>query len=435
MIRTISEALERGPISSKELQAMTGLSQTAVSRQLRQLGDSIVTLKVGRTPRYIKTRNAFGGTDRIPLFAIDDHGGHCVAAYIRPLVSGGFHVEQVTGTSSLLLGEGGTGLHEDLPYFLYDMCPQGFLGRQIAREIAARLADFPSDPRRWTTTHIGRYLLANGEDAPGNFIFGEQALLRVRQKPLPVPDAQYPLMAQNVLDGIVPGSSAGGEQPKFTAFSAHGGCHVIVKFSPTGDNEVARRWKDILITEHHGLETIRTAGYPATETRLLDIEGRLFLELKRFDRVGEYGRRSMLSLAAIDAEFVGAGNGWPRIARALVQQRRMSPSCLSMVEFLWCFGKRIHNTDMHLGNLSLALEGDRFRLLPNYDMCSMGFAPKSGGEVTPFRIPKISFPECDNAKDIRKATRQAADAFWTRVADDSRISDELRTFLEQADMR
>ncbi len=435
MIRSLSEALERGPVSSKELQAMTGLSQTAVSRQLRQMADGIVTLKIGRTPRYIKTRNAFGGTDRIPLFAIDDHGDHCVAAYIRPLVTGGFHIEQVTGTSPLLLGESGNGLHEDLPYFLYDMCPQGFLGRQIAREIAARLADFPSNPRRWTTTHIGRYLLANGEDAPGNFIFGEQALLRVRQKPRPVHDDQYPLMAQSVLDGIVPGSSAGGEQPKFTAFSAQGGCHVIVKFSPAGDTEVTRRWKDILVTEHHALETIRTAGYPAAETRLLDIEGRFFLELKRFDRVGEYGRRSMLSLAAIDAEFVGAGNGWPRIARALVHQRRMSPSCLSLVEFLWCFGKQTHNTDMHLGNLSLALEGDRFRLLPAYDMCCMGFAPKSGGEVTPFHIPEISFLQCGGAKDIQEMARQAAAAFWRRIAHDPRISDELRTFLEQADMR
>ena len=39
---------------------------------------------------------------------------------------------------------------------------------------------------------------------------------------------------------------------------------------------------------------------------------------------------------------------------------------------------------MHLGNLSLAMDGHVFRLLPVYDMCSMGFAPRSGGEVRPY---------------------------------------------------
>ncbi|MFO7885191.1 MAG: hypothetical protein R6U68_10240, partial [Desulfobacteraceae bacterium] len=56
-----------------------------------------------------------------------------------------------------------------------------------------------------------------------------------------------------------------------------------------------------------------------------------------------------------------------------------------MTRELQYFGRLINNTDMHSGNLSLSMNGDKFHLLPVYDMCSMGFAPKSG-EVLPFEF-------------------------------------------------
>jgi hypothetical protein len=49
------------------------------------------------------------------------------------------------------------------------------------------------------------------------------------------------------MNGAIPGSSAGGEQPKFTAYCGERSAHVIVKFSPLGDDAVARRWRDILV--------------------------------------------------------------------------------------------------------------------------------------------------------------------------------------------
>lgn len=51
------------------------------------------------------------------------------------------------------------------------------------------------------TEHIGRYLLSNGDDLPGNFTLGEQAMLRVRRKPVPVPDVDYPALAESVIEG------------------------------------------------------------------------------------------------------------------------------------------------------------------------------------------------------------------------------------------
>jgi len=430
MSLSIIEYLERGPATSKEIQAVTGLSQSSVARQLRDLGDNIVRLQKGKLAIYAATRSAFGGNDKLPLGMVDAHGEIILVAHIRPLAHGGFFVEPATNMPSLLLGEGSDGLFDDLPFFLFEMSPQGFLGRQIAKEMHAKRDDFPADPKHWGTNHIGRYLISNGDDLPGNFMFGEQALLRVRRKPVAVPDAEYPALAESVMSGETPGSSAGGEQPKFTAFSEKSLAHVIVKFSPLGDNEISRRWRDILITEYHAIETIRSRNFNVAETRLIETAGRLFLESQRFDRSGEYGRKSMISLQSVDAEFVGIGSGWPQVFGELHKKDLVSWQDVLDAELLWCFGRLINNTDMHLGNLSLAIDGSVFRLLPLYDMCSMGFAPRSGGEVPPYAfVPKE--PKVVNLRtDIVPTIKEMAHVFWERVAHDARISDEFREYLE-----
>jgi len=361
---TIRGYLERSPATSREIQAATGLSQSAVARQIRGMGGSVIRLRSGRSPRYAATRNAFGGNDKLPLSIVDAHGNTVLAAFIRPLVHGGFFVEPATGMPPLLLGENWDGLYDDLPYFLFDLCPQGFLGRQIAEEMASHSDDFPSDPRRWNTNHIGRYLVSNGDDLPGNLKFGEQAMLRVRRKPTAIPDEGYPALADSVMDGVLPGSSAGGEQPKFTAFSAESSSHVIVKFSPKGKSDLANRWRDILLTEYHAIEAIHGRDFPAAETRLIQLDGRLFLESQRFDRSGEYGRMSMVSLMSIDAEYSGIGSGWPQTLDALYRKKLISWQHVYDAEFLWCFGRLINNTDMHLGNLSFAIEGSVFACCP-----------------------------------------------------------------------
>lgn len=426
---TISEYLMRGAATSKEIQAETGLSQTAVSRQLRSMGESIVTLPSTRPPKYALTRNAFGGNNRLPLAMVDAHGNTVLVAYIRPLMPNGFFVDPATGMPQVLLGEGKNGLFQDLPYFLNDLCPQGFLGRQIAEELANQSSDFPSDPRHWNTNHIGRYLISNGDDLPGNFKFGEQALSRVRRKPAVTTENDYPELADSVMSGIIPGSSAGGEQPKFTTFCGNRAAHVIVKFSPQGSSDIAQRWRDILIMEYYATEALHSKNFPAAETRLLEMEGRLFLESQRFDRTGEFGRMPMLSLQCIDAEFTGIGSDWPRVLHALHEKKLVSWQHVYDVECLWWFGRLINNTDMHLGNLSFSIDGGVFRLLPVYDMCSMGFAPKSGGEVAPYSFvpPEIRGARLNEASI--QTVKSMAYNFWEMVASDARISTELKEFL------
>jgi hypothetical protein len=84
---------------------------------------------------------------------------------------------------------------------------------------------------------------------------------------------------------------------------------------------------------------------------------------------------------------------------------------------------------MHLGDLSLAIDGAMFDLLPVYDMCAMGFAPKSGGELTPYAfVPK--HPERRVATEEEyEAVRRAAEYFWDSIAQDSRLSQEFKDFL------
>jgi hypothetical protein len=219
-------------------------------------------------PIYALTRNAFGSGDRMPIYCVDADGYTSHVADIRPLASGGFFVHCQAGAPSILPGEAGNGYFDDLPYYLQDLRPQGFIGRQIARDMARDSSDFPANPRYWSTDHVGRYLLTNGEDLPGNFIVGEAGL-------------------------------------------------------------------------HN-------------------------------------------------------------------------------------------NTDMHPGNISLAVDGNTFRVLSAYDMCSMGFRPM-GDEVPPYRFkPESLHSRLNTLRGSPRAMAKVVDTaidFWDRLAADARISDDLRDFL------
>ena len=94
---SIREYLEQGPATSKEIQAVTGMSQSAAARQLRSMGRHVTKFKNGRTPRYAVTCNAFGGDDKLPLSMVDIYGNTVPVAFMRPLAGGGFFVEAATG--------------------------------------------------------------------------------------------------------------------------------------------------------------------------------------------------------------------------------------------------------------------------------------------------------------------------------------------------
>lgn len=427
MAVSIIDILSRGPTSSAELQEACNLSQATASRQLRSLGDQIVKLGRGRTTEYALTRNAFNAGNDIPLYSLDPHGSTVLVARIRPLAHGGHLVEPTTGTPMVLMGESKNGVYDDLPYFLEDLRPQGFLGRQVA-QVLAEQSDYPPDPRQWTSEQVGSYLIANGDDLPGNFKLGQQTMMRLPRPSTPTDRADYPEIAESVLKGYRPGSSAGGEQPKFTAYTKDRG-HVIVKFSPAGSGKLAKRWKDILLTEFHASQLLAQINVGA-HILLHEEADRFFLESQRFDRHGEHGRLPMISLQAVDAEFTGLGSNWGRVMSELADRGLVSVEHVYDTLALQAFGHAINNTDMHLGNLSLSFDGNLLRLLPAYDMCSMGFAPTGTGEINPYsfslnaKIDKHTLPAIE-------AGMRLAVTFWETIATDPRVSDEMRKYLRK----
>ena len=138
-----------------------------------------------------------------------------------------------------------------------------------------------------------------------------------------------------------------------------------------------------------------------------------------------------ISMQAVDAEFTGAGSNWVAVMNALNNLKLVNREDVKTVEKLWSFGRLINNTDMHLGNLSLSVEKDLFRLLPIYDMCSMGFAPRAG-EVT---FPNFSLPAFEREVSLSSnevnIIRDMAEDFWDEIMNDDRISENLRDHLEK----
>ncbi len=115
-----------------------------------------------------------------------------------------------------------------------------------------------------------------GEDCVGDLIIGEESLNRfLAGQPHSYTRADYPSLATGALAGQ-PGSSAGGEHPKFAVYVE--GRHVLVKFA-SGDGAVADRWRDLLVCEHLALKALQEAGIPVPHSEWFDLEGHRFLEL------------------------------------------------------------------------------------------------------------------------------------------------------------
>jgi hypothetical protein len=375
---TIRFRLSDGPLSARQLIESIGISQPTLSRVLNELRDQIVRIGTARSIRYA-LRDTTRGLPDIPIYRVNAEGQIGKLGTLIPVRREGFVMRQ----------EDGVTLHSDgLPWWLFDMRPQGYLGRAYSGRHGAELG-LPERLTDWTDTHALRALLAHGHDVVGNLLLGDVSRDRFIATSIPNPlteeqkAAQYARLASEAGRGEMPGSSAGGEQPKFTAYAMtpDGARHVIVKFSERENSPISERWRDLLLAEHLALETLREAGIPAARTQIVDYDSQRFLEVVRFDRIGDLGRRALFSLAALDAEFIGAGTGgWPSIARRLADAGHIRPEAADGADLLWAYGTLTGNSDMHNGNLSFVAEHGRpYDLAPAYDMTPMAFAPRSGG--------------------------------------------------------
>jgi hypothetical protein len=325
------------------------------------------------------------------------------------------------------------GWFDGLPYPIFDMRPQGFLGRNFAHAHALDLA-VSENPDAWPDDDIAYVLATLGHDQPGDLILGETSYRRFLENRRSaderfLTDAQaasaYPKWATAMLAHGVPASSTGGEFPKFTASRLLDGLRadVIVKFSGADDSAAVRRWADLLVCEHLALEAlVRQLQVPAAQSAIRRYAGRTFLEVVRFDRHGEFGRSAVCTLASINAALVGsAAAPWPRAGERLRDAGWLSAEDASRIALVWWFGRLIGNTDMHAGNLAFR---PGLALAPAYDMLPMMYAPLRGGELPSRRYtPALPLPD---ESSVWQQAAPAAVNYWRTCSKDRRIGKDFR---------
>ncbi|WP_310564500.1 type II toxin-antitoxin system HipA family toxin YjjJ [Hydrogenophaga sp.] len=413
-----------GTATSPQLQARLGISQPSASRLLAPLlaDGTLVAVGSARARRYLLPRDVPGVGRQVPIHAVQPGGAVQFFGTLYPLAGEGFWMEEADRT------HGQSARHDSLPWFLYDMRPQGFLGRGFVQGHPA--LQLPANLAHWSDDHILKALVNAGEDQPGNLVVGASAFDRYQALPPPQrsaapvvtdPAIQYPALALQALEQSAVGSSAGGEQPKFSA--VRDGHAVLVKFSPADDSAASQRWRDLLVCEGLALQTLAAAGVGAAHTVIEQAAGRVFLESRRFDRTAPGGRVGMVSLEVYDRQYIGQGTNWVDTAQRSERAgpERLAADDVLAIGLLDAFGALIANTDRHHGNLSLLLQDHRWRLAPAYDMLPMLYAPVAG-EVVPRDFAAQPPRPSVHTLAVWPQARTLALGFWQAAAQDARIS-------------
>lgn len=433
------QVLRAHPCAGSQLlcQLLGGINRSTLMRALAPLNDQIIALGSARRVRYALRRMLRGSIEALPVYAVNQTGQGELLCKISLVYPTGSALELHQPLPWPTIDQMNDGWFDGLPYPIVDMRPQGFLGRHFAKNhhLALGVAD---NPDRWTDEDVLHVLSLHGSDQPGNLIIGEPAYRRylgylgqnnARLQNEHIAD-EYPRLATLAMTADVPGSSAGGEFPKFTARrqDANGRvCDVIVKFSGNDQSPAVTRWADLLRCEHLALSVLAESGvHAAAKSRIYAFQGRTFLEIERFDRHGDWGRSPLCTLQSINAALIGqASSNWPRLAQALEKQGWLAASEVYKVSFLWWFGQLIANSDMHEGNLAFQ---PGLVVAPAYDMLPMLYAPLRGGEIPERRYnPELPLPQ---EQTVWRHAAEFALLFWQRCLDDAEISVEFKHVCE-----
>lgn len=409
IIDAIRNLLRWGVLGAADLRQRLGVSPATLMRGLRHVGPEVIRIGRGRATRY-GLRQSWPTLDasRFPLFRVGETGSARPAGELVTLAA----------RQTVWMPDGA--VSNGLPIELADARPSGFLGRHFAALHAdLRLPERLTD---WSDHHILLAMSRRGEDLPGNLIVGDDSF--ERWQALQMADTtrdDYPALAVATMAGHPPGSSAGGERPKFGVFVE--GRHLLVKFAARGGSGdgVARRWCDLLLLEAHALSVVSAHGIAAAHTAFVETPTHYFLESERFDRVGVRGRVAVLSLAAVHND---AADSWARAAVILGEAGRIGDEDARRLRWLDAFGAAIANTDRHQFNIDFFADGPVLRLAPAFDQVSMLYSPAADGQL-PLRVFAAP-PATADTLDVWDDARVAAREFWQRAGDDGRVSEDMR---------
>ena len=420
----------QGVLSQQTICRSLNVSQPTFSRAVQALiPDQVVRLGNSKNTVYAARRVVLDVGARITVVLVNAEGQVRAKGELQAIFPGGF-VWIPEGTTRATT-------HKDLPYFLSDLRPQGFLGR-IVPGLHPELG-YPPDIRNWSGDHTLGYLVRHGTDCMGQVIVGENALSLYEQSKAAAKSGisysaratAYPILASQILEKGSPGSSAGGEQPKFTCYvetSRQVTRSVIVKFSQSISESGGRRVGDLLVCEALAHGVLEEAGVSASKSTIIETKKQVFLEVERFDRTSR-GRRGVISLDALNLEYAANLGGWTDVVVELAGRKVLSKDCLQNVLRLDLFGELIANSDRHNGNLSFYF--DDFvvgGLTPVYDMLPMLYMPQQGqilDRVFAPRPPKVS------QLTHWAWARECAMEFWGRAEKDGRISKSFQRIARE----
>ncbi len=441
---------ERLNVSRATLSRMMENCRSANPGFLRRIG-------AARSTRYAWAKAAEDAADQpwvIPVYQVDRQGVLQSIGTLTVLEADEYCFESSADEVSSMVWRFPNGWirthYEGIPWFLQDIRPQGYLGRVLAQRLfgqpddAMVISELPEHIQHWGDEQVLRVISRAGDDLPGSFLIGrlsaerfssqrqEKSTQIVHMSDRP---AVYARRVHDLVSGQwIPHSSAGGEQPKFTASVVNADNavvrQVIVKFSPPEQDEsmAARRWRDLLLAEFHALSVLTKHGVSAAVTDIVQgSDGRWFLESTRFDRIGQYGRVSTFSLRSIIIEDAGDLPGWIIAAETLCRNGRIDADTMEQIGLLDAYGHFIGNTDRHPGNLSFTpgqhAGPAKFVMTPAYDMLPMQYAPDAQGSMVPEFRPVAAYPA---EHGMVSMARDLALLFWAEVAHDQRISQDFR---------
>ncbi len=402
--------LINGARRAGDLVESLGVSRVTLKNAYEREAGEILRFGRARRTKYAARRVLNGlDTDTFPVFRVDE--------------TGALHRE---GELVTLEAAESVWLPDDavisgLPPEMHDIAPKGFLGRSYVRYHAD--LGLPEDVTDWSDNHILIAVSRRGEDLPGNLIVGRESFDRFQDLQHEAHATEhFPRFAEEAIAGEYVGSSAGGEQPKFTAFVD--GQHRIVKFA-TDVTDNARRWQDLLLLEHIALQTLQDAGMDAAPTNIVDLPGLRCLVVDRFDRIGELGRRAVITLAAAGEAIDGS---WADSAEQMRRRGELSDEGFHRIALLDAFGALIANTDRHHYNVSLFPANDGYRVAPAYDQLPMAYAPPASGNL---RNAAIIQPRATvNTLDVWDEAWALASNFWRR-ATEQHLTDQMAAIARE----
>ena len=199
----VSTELSRGVLHASDLRERLGVSPATLMRTVRAAGLDVVRIGRGRATHYA-LRQSWPNLDssRFPLFRVTEAG--------RPVSAG----ELITLAARQSVWMPAGTVSNGLPIELLDARPSGFLGRHFATvhedlRLPPRLADWSDHHTLIAMSQTGRGFAWQSHRWRGIVwpMAGAETVPRTRD--------DYPALADATTAGHPPGSSAGGERPKF----------------------------------------------------------------------------------------------------------------------------------------------------------------------------------------------------------------------------